>query len=67
MTATIFATATTIRDDITRTLQAGEGADTINIDGVVSEIVSTVGIEGYADMDMADFYAIVARHDSTQV
>lgn len=66
--ARTFTTDADIRDDVDQTLQGAPGypAD-YDIAGIVREIVHTVGIDGYADMDEADFYAIVARHDSTQV
>ena len=62
-----FTTDADIRDDVDQALQGAPGypAD-YDIDGIVREIIQTVGIDGYADMDETDFYAIVARHDSTQ-
>lgn len=65
--ARTFTTDADIRDDVRQAIEAGEGAETIDVDGIVREIVQTVGIDGYADLDEADFWAIVARHDSTQV
>lgn len=64
-TERIYTTDADIRDDVRQAIEAGEG-EGIDIDGVVREIVQTVGVDGYADLDEADFWAIVAKHDSTQ-
>jgi hypothetical protein len=64
-TTRIYTTDADIRDDVRQAIEAGE-AEGIDIDGIVREIVQTVGVDGYADLDEADFWAIVAKHDSTQ-
>jgi hypothetical protein len=64
-TSRTFTSDSDIRDDVRQAIEAGE-AEGIDIEGVVREIVQTVGIDGYADLDESAFWAIVASHDSTQ-
>lgn len=67
MTTQRFTTDADVRDDVRQAIEAGEGADTIDADGIVREIVQTVGVDGYSDMDERTFWSIVAKHDSSQV
>lgn len=62
--ARTFTTDADIRDDVRQAIEAGEGTETIDVDGIVREIVTSVGVGGYADMDQEAFWAIVARHDT---
>jgi predicted HAD superfamily Cof-like phosphohydrolase len=61
-------TAASIRDQIARTIDA-QGpslAQGIDIDAVADEIVSTYGVMDIDNIDSAEFWDVVRRHDSTQ-
>ena len=60
-------TSSDITRQVTTAVEAGEGANTIDIPGIVSEIIAEHGLVDIDTIDHDDFWAIVARHDSTQV
>lgn len=45
---------------------AFEDAATINVDGVVRDIIDTYGLVDVDDIENDEYWAIIARHDSTQ-
>lgn len=59
-------TATDIRFQVTTAIESGDGAETIDIDGIVTEIVATHGLVDIDTIESDAFWAIVAKHDSTQ-
>lgn len=59
-------TATDIHAQVATAIESGFGAETIDIDAITAEIVATHGLVDIDTIESDDFWAIVARHDSTQ-
>jgi hypothetical protein len=61
-----FLSVEDIREDVRRTIGSGAAA-TADVDSIVSEIVQTVGVDGYSNMDQSLFWAIVSKYDDIQL
>ncbi len=59
-------TYTDIHAKVDTAVGSGFGGDTIDIPGIVDEVVATYGLVDIDTIDHDAFWAIVARHDTTQ-
>lgn len=59
-------TSADIARQVRTAIEASYGADTIDIDGIVGEIITTHGLVDIDTIDHDTFWAIVAAHDTAQ-
>lgn len=55
-----------ITDQVALTIQGTDNVETIDVVGIVREIIATYGLGDIGDIEDDEYWAIVARHDSTQ-
>jgi len=58
-----FTSSSDIRDDVTHSLASY--VNDYDVDGIVSELIHRYGIDGYATIDMAEYWATVEKYDTT--
>lgn len=55
-----------IANQVTHTIEGTDYATTIDVNGVVRDIIDTYGLVDIDDIDDIEYWPIIARHDSTQ-
>lgn len=63
---TTVITSTDIARQVATAIEAGEGAATIDQDAIVRDIIAGHGLVDIDTIDPDSFWALVARHDTTQ-
>ncbi len=55
-----------IRNQVYLSTDGTDDVETIDVDGIVRDIIATYGLVTIEAIDQDAYWAIVARHDSTQ-
>ena len=56
-----------IRTQVQQSIDGTDNAETIDVDGVVRDIIDTYGLVDTLTIEHYEYWAIIAHHDSTQV